>query len=218
MPRPLLLGHRGLRLPGEPAENTLAAFDRALELGCDGFEFDVRRTADGYAVICHDRQYAGSELANLTYAQVRQLPLLQEVLARYAGRAFLDIELKAPGLEEQILAALDQNQPLRGFVVSSFYPDVLQAVRAGDAGVPLGFLCDRESVLGHWRGLPVAYVIAHFSLLSRELLEEVHKSGMKVMVWTVNNVDDMARLSDWGVDGIISDDPGLLARTFSGTS
>ncbi len=212
MSRPLLLGHRGLRVPGEPPENTIAAFGRALELGCDGFEFDVRRTADDQAVIRHDPNYAGLELTAVPYEQVRQLPLLDEVLARYAGRAFLDIELKVAGLEAETSAALQRHPPRGGFVVSSFYPTILEAIRALDERIPLGFLCDRESALAHWRDLPVEYVIPHFSLLNRGLLDELHSVAKKVMIWTVNSVADMLRFRDWGVDGMISDDPGLLAQ------
>lgn len=217
MSRPLLLGHRGLRLPGEPPENTPAAFDRALELGCDGFEFDVRCTKDEQAVLCHDAQYVGRELAAVSHAQVPQLALLDEVLERYSGRAFLDIELKVPGLEVRILEALQQHLPRHGFVISSFYPKILQKLRGLGEGIPLGFIFDRESALAHWRELPVEYVIPHFALLKRELLNQLHKSGKRVMVWTVNNIEDMLRFRDWGVDGIVSDDPSLLVKTVSRT-
>src|SRR5215472_12083538 len=213
MPRPLLLGHRGLRLPGEPPENTIAAFDRALAFGCDGFEFDVRRTADNREVISHDPQYSGSKLAAVPYAQVHHLALLDQVLARYAGRAFLDIELKTPGLEPGTLAAIARNRLQTGFVVSSFFPDILRELRSRNPDLPLGFICDRESRLAHWSELPAEYVIPHFSLLRRELVNHLHECGKKVLVWTVNNVDDMARSVAWKVDGIISDHPSLLVRT-----
>jgi glycerophosphoryl diester phosphodiesterase len=213
MPRPLLLGHRGLRVPGEPLENTIAAFDRALDLGCDGFEFDVRCTADNHAVVCHDPQYSSWKIAFACYAQVHQLALLHDVLTRYAGRAFLDIELKVSGLEETALAALDRQNFTRGFVISSFFPQVLRRLHALDARVPLGFLCDRDASLAHWRELPAEYVIPHFSRLTQNLVSELHATGSKVLVWTVNRPDDMSRFRDWGVDGIISDNPALLVRT-----
>lgn len=213
MHHPLLLGHRGLRLPGEPAENTIAAFDRALELGCDGFEFDVRRTADDHAVICHDSQFSSREVADTPYAQLGELALLDHVLARYAGRVFLDIELKVPGLEQSTLAALERHNLQDGFVVSSFFPRILLELHSLNAYVPLGFLCDRSSSLAHWREITTQYVIPHFSLLTRGLLSEFHDAGRKVMVWTVNSVEDMSRLKDWQVDGMISDNPALLVRT-----
>ncbi|MBZ5549684.1 MAG: glycerophosphodiester phosphodiesterase [Acidobacteriia bacterium] len=63
MTQPLLLGHRGARASRNIPENTLASFELCLQHGCDGFEFDVRRSADGAAVICHDAKYNGMEIA-----------------------------------------------------------------------------------------------------------------------------------------------------------
>ena len=216
MSRPLLLGHRGLRLPGEPPENSIAAFDRALELGCDGFEFDVRRTVDNHAVICHDPQYSSREIASTPYAQLRQLDLLDDILTRYAGRAFLDIELKVPGLEESTLAALDRHNIKSGFVISSFFSQILGQLHSLNDCVPLGFLCDRDSSLAHWRELPAGYVIPRFSMLTLDLVSDLHAAGKKVLVWTVNGPEDISRLKDWEVDGIISDNPALLVRTVDG--
>lgn len=213
MAPPLLLGHRGLRIPGEPPENSIAAFDRALELGCAGVEFDVRRSGDNHLVICHDPHYAAREIASTAYAHIAQLPLLEDVIARYAGRAFLDIELKVPGVEESTLVSLASHNLRSGFVISSFFPSVLQRLRWLNAGVPLGFLCDRHSSLTHWRELPGDYVIPHFSLLTADLISAFHDLGRKVLVWTVNTPEDMSRFGAWGVDGIISDDPALLVRT-----
>jgi glycerophosphoryl diester phosphodiesterase len=213
MSRPLLLGHRGLRLSGQPRENTISAFDSAMQQGCDGFEFDVRRTADDQAVICHDAQFEGVDIATASHLRVQGLCSLGEVLKRYARSAFLDIELKVPGLEQKTVTAIQQTPPQCGFVISSFDRNILIETADTEQSVPLGFICERQSALGHWRDLPVDYVIPHLSLLRRELLHELHRNGKKVIVWTVNDLADMMRFSDWGVDGIISDDPALLVRT-----
>ena len=61
-----------------------------------------------------------------------------------------------------------------------------------------------------WQELPVEYVIPHCTLVRRELIDEIKAAGKKILVWTVNVPGDMKRFSQWGVDGIISDDPGLL--------
>src|SRR4051812_38163996 len=98
--RPLLLGHRGARR-GAP-ENTLEAFDLCLSHRCDGFEFDVRQCAGGRAVICHDPKIRGRDINRSTFAALG-LPSLEDVLARYASRAFLDIELKLAGLEQDVV-------------------------------------------------------------------------------------------------------------------
>ena len=82
-PRPLLLGHRGARALKSIPENTLASFDRALADGCDGFEFDVRLSAGGTAVVCHDAQTGNFEIASASAEQLSALPQLRDVLARY---------------------------------------------------------------------------------------------------------------------------------------
>ncbi len=217
--RPLLLGHRGAR--NYAPENTLAAFDLALEHGCDGFEFDVRRTADGRALICHDENLAGVEIARAGYAEILQrgrlsrerAPLLGDVVARYAGSAFLDIELKVAGLEREVQEVLRQSPPQRGFVVSSFLAEVLKALHARDAHIPLGLICDTRSELVRWPRLPLEYVIPHRKLLTYRLLEEAHVAGRKVLAWTVNSKAEMLRLGKAGVDGLISDDTQRLATT-----
>src|ERR1700756_5746040 len=125
MSAPLLLGHRGSRATKSIPENTIPSFDLALEHGCDGFEFDVRRTADGRAVICYDPQFGGVEIAAAVANQLRDVLTLEQVLSRYRTPAFLDIELKVSGLEQQLLEALETHPPKKGFVVSSFLPGVL---------------------------------------------------------------------------------------------
>lgn len=209
----LLLGHRGTRVSNAVAENTLAAFDLALKSGCDGFEFDVRRTACGTAVICHDEKVQGVSVAKAACGQLESLPCLEDVLARYAGRAFLDIELKVAGLESETLVALREHPPERGYVVSSFLPEVLLELRARSAEVSLGFICDQKKTLDRWPELPVDYVVPKHTLVTAQLVEAVHRASKTLLTWTVNDEKAMRRLAEWGVDGIIADDPDLLVKT-----
>ena len=211
---PLLLGHRGARATRSVSENTIASFDLALEHGCDGFEFDVRLTRDSHSVICHDAEVCGINIASANHSELN-LPLLEDVIARYARRAFLDIELKVIGLEGAVLAALRRHAPSR-FVVSSFLPQVLSDLRSMDANLPLGFICDRTDHLRRWPELPVQYVIPRQDLVHRNLIREIHDGGKNVFVWTVNERDAIRRFADWGVDAIISDDTELLVRTLKG--
>ena len=122
---PLLLGHRGARAFRHIPENTLESFELCLQHGCDGFEFDVRVAGDGQGVICHDATIGGIEIA-ATAAKELRLPALEDVLRQFADRAFLDIELKVAGLEQQTLALLLKHPPQKGYVVSSFLPEVLR--------------------------------------------------------------------------------------------
>lgn len=217
MLRPLLLGHRGARKYAP--ENTLEAFDLALVHGCDGFEFDLRRTADARPILCHDPTLHHHTVAESTFGDLRSavgsLACLEDVVARFAGRAFLDIELKVPRLEDAVIAARRQHG-LSDCVVSSFLPEVLDLLRLRDPLTPRGFIFDSGEGLMRWAALDVQYVMPQHSLVSRELVQDVHAAGRKILVWTVNQEREMLQLAQWGVDGIISDDTKLLCETLRG--
>jgi glycerophosphoryl diester phosphodiesterase len=208
--RPLLLGHRGARAEKSIPENSLASFDRALAHGCDGFEFDVRLSADGQPVICHDAKIQSIEIAQSPATDLA-LPLLDDVLQRYRTMAFLDIELKVPGLEAITLDLLRQHTPLRGFVISSFLPEVVRTIHAIDPAIPLGIICETRAQLSLWPALPTDYVIPYYRLATKGVVAELKSAGKKMLVWTVNSTQGMKRFAAWKVDGIISDNPRRLA-------
>ncbi|HET9407218.1 MAG TPA: glycerophosphodiester phosphodiesterase [Candidatus Sulfotelmatobacter sp.] len=210
--RPLLLGHRGARARRSIPENTFASFDQALADGCHGFEFDVRLTSDGKAVICHDEEFGRLTIARTLAKHLPDLATLEGVLQRYHNSAFLDIELKVPGLEDITLELLAKYPPRRGYVVSSFLPEVLRTLRQKNSQTSLGLICENKSQLAGWQRQPVRYLIVHHRLLTRKLIDEAKDSGKEVFVWTVNRADQMRRFANWGVEGIISDDTECLAR------
>jgi glycerophosphoryl diester phosphodiesterase len=210
---PLLLGHRGARASRSVPENTLASFDLALRHGCDGFEFDVRLSGADRAIVCHDPKVGRITVSRATRRQLVHLPGLDDVLHRYAHRAFLNIELKVKGLETIVLDALREHQPERECVVSSFIPDVVMELKARSGIVPVGIICEKRSQLTHWNQLPVEYVMAHEALIDEELIQAVQDAGRRIFAWTVNDKGSMVRLAGWGIDGIISDDTQLLVRT-----
>ncbi len=211
--RPLLLGHRGARANKSIPENTFASFDQALDDGCDGFEFDVRLTADGAAVLCHDAKVGAVEIGLALGREVKGLPRLEQVIKRYQRNAFLDIELKVAGLEIQVADWLLRYKIRRGFVVSSFLPEVLRGLNRADSALPLGLICETRAQLKLWRTLPVEYVIVRYSLAGQQLIGEMQQEKKKVLVWTVNNRVQMKKFADWSVDGIISDETRMLGET-----
>ena len=225
--RPLLLGHRGCR--GPHPENTFAAFEYALANGCEGFEFDVRTTADDYLVLIHDPKHDGNEVARFTYAGLNDrrkrprldspsdpIAYLDEMLARFASRAWLDIELKVTGVEPKVLRMLRKHPPAKGFVISSFLPGVIRNCYALDPKIPLGLIFKYRSEMKMWRDLPLTHVMPHHEMVSRESVTMFHEAGKKVVTWTVNDEREMLRVAEAGVDGIISDDPQLLSSTLGG--
>jgi glycerophosphoryl diester phosphodiesterase len=213
----LLLGHRGAS--DYAAENTIEAFELALQHGCHGFEFDVRVAADGEAVICHDSQIRRRRIAEHSCAELLArapaLPTLRQILARFSERAYLYIELKVEGLEGALLRALEEHPPRCGYVVGSFFPSVLQAVHRRDASIRLGYICRTRKELPRWRDLPVVAVMPQHRLLNTALIQELHAAGKQIITWTVNRPSEMRSLSAAGLDGILSDDTALLCKTVS---
>jgi glycerophosphoryl diester phosphodiesterase len=210
---PLLLGHRGARAVRQVPENMLASFDLALEHGCDGVEFDLRLSACGRAVVCHNAKVGKVTVARATSRQLLHLPQLEDVLYHLGQRVFLDIELKVKGLESKVLASLRERATAANYVVSSFIPEAVMELKARSAVVPVGIICQNAGQLARWRELPVEYVIVHYPLITRKLIRTIHSAGRKVFAWTVNDKQSMLRLANGGVDGIISDKTQLLVKT-----
>ena len=208
--RPLLLGHRGASKYAP--QNTVAAFKLVLDHGCDGFEFDVRYTRDFRPVICHNPLYRRRRIEKHLLSEF-SLPCADEVIGSFLGHAFLDIELKASGQLALILNAL-RAADRKKFVISSFLPDVLQAVHASDNDISLGIICENARQLRRWPSLPIRSVIVERKLATNSLVKELHSADKQVFVWTVNRQKEMFRLSELEVDALISDDTLLLARTF----
>ncbi len=232
--RPLLLGHRGCRLRGFH-ENFHSAFEHALASGCDGFEFDVRVTADQRPVCVHDDSIGNVDVIACSYEQlskeyirkfkkaesVEGIPCLPDVLEAYQRKAFLNIELKITGLEQFTLQLLRKFPPRRGYCVSSFLPEVIceiaeRAPAELGTDVQLGFVFDVVSGLKSWPSMPGPWVVPRHNLVTQELVQAVHATGRKILTWTVNRPADMERFAEWGVDGLISDDPALLCQTING--
>jgi len=229
MAKPLLLGHRGAR--NYAPENTIEAFEQALADGCDGFEFDVRLTADQIAVVCHDPTYRRLALSRSSYAKLQEkspdLCTLESVLTGFRNRAFLNVELKVAGAEELLIELLREHPAKKGLIVSSFLPSIVLRLHELGASFPLGIICENRRQLARWKELPVQAVMVERGLVTRKLVDEMRTTPLKptqglngaldaprqIFVWTVNSARDMKKFAAMGVDGIISDDTKLLAKT-----
>lgn len=209
--RPLLLGHRGAKKYAP--ENTIKAFELALQHGCDGFEFDVRYTKDARCVICHDPVHLRRRIQSRMFREL-SLPPAEQVIRSFAARAYLDIELKVAGDARSLHQALEGHSTDR-YVISSFLPSVLESVAATRPGTALGLICENVRQLSAWSRLSLNALMLDLKLVTPALIEELHAAGKQVFVWTVNKRRDMERLASLGVDALISDDTRLLAETFA---
>jgi glycerophosphoryl diester phosphodiesterase len=213
---PVFLGHRGTRIYAP--ENTFAAFDIAIDHGCDGVEFDVRRTADDVAVVCHDAHFHHVKVMDSTLAELRllqHLPTLGETLKEYANLAYINIELKDDGLEPETIRLLKEFPAERGLLVSSFLPEVIEALATlrGDLDIPLGYICRNLKLLERWKTLPISHAMINHKIYSKTLHRELSAAGIKIFIWTINDAAELERFRELGVDGIISDDTKLARLT-----
>ena len=221
--RPLLLGHRGHREPRwNEAENTLAAFERALAQGCDGFELDLHCTADGRIVVHHDAAVrVDSEAVAIAEASLRtlrrlrpEMATLDQVLRRFRQRAWMDLEIKTEAAVDGTAEELKRRRPQAGCVVSSFEPEVLGRMAKLEAGLPLCLNLRRPCSLRRLAGLRartgLSWVAPHVAGCTAWYVRRLRAAGWRVLVWTVNRPAKMRLLARAGVDAIVSDDPGRL--------
>jgi glycerophosphoryl diester phosphodiesterase len=226
----LVLAHRGARRLAP--ENTVAAFALALELGADGVELDVRRTADGALVVCHAAEIPGGHLCELPLPVVRELapavPRLEEALDVCAG-AVVNIEIKnRPGdadwdptdeVAGQVVELLDRRGGSDDVLVSSFNLATVDQVRVLAPGCPTALLTYGPDLLPalevvdtHGHSALHPHVAAMTGAAGAEILGRAHARGIRVNVWTVNDDDEVRRLGTAGVDAVITDAPDLALR------
>ena len=213
--RALIVAHRGAW--DQAPQNSLASVRRAVELGCDGVEFDVRRTADGQMVVVHDGRLRGRAVRRLTHGEVQsrmragQAPLLSDALDAAAGRLLVDIELKEDGYVEEAMALVVQHLPPDSYVVTSFLAGVLAQVkrhrpqtRAGLLVAPRGARQARRRV----RETGADFLLPHVSLVRSGIAEWAAAEGLALWVWTVNDDHSLRALhGDPRVAALITDSP-----------
>jgi glycerophosphoryl diester phosphodiesterase len=221
---PLVIAHRGASAAA--VDNSLGAFERAIEGGADMIEFDVRRTGDGELIAFHDTRVAGRRVTTLTRAQIEAAvghrpPRLEEVLELTAGRIGLDVEIKEDGDVARILDAVTAWGDPGDLIVTSFLDSVVAQVkrRAPEVrvGLLLGVARPRPYTRTRWSELfPVArarrcgadLIAPHGRLAALGATDRAAAAGLPSLVWTINEDPALRRfLADPRVAGVITDVP-----------
>lgn len=223
-----VIAHRGASA-AEP-ENSLAAFLRAVEMGSDAVELDVRRTADGVLVVHHDPiTSTGQRIENSARRELAaDIAHLEDALAACGGIA-VNLEIKAPERDggrgddrpnaadhghqvvDETMALLESLGGGPRWVVSSFSEDIV--ARAGNASprVRTALLCERAEP----SDIEVALAARCWGIhpgdrwVTRSFVNAAHGCGLAVNVWTVDDPSRQRELMAWGVDGIITNVPDV---------
>lgn len=229
------LAHRGGSLLGGNLgrENTLHAFANAVSLGYRYLETDVHATADGHLVAFHDdvldrvtdatgaiRELPLAAVREARIAGIDQVPTLDEVFEHFPEQR-INIDIKAPGAIEPLVAAIDAHRAHDRVCVGSFTPSSLERFRrlsgrqvptsVGPRGIAWTGLVPMLPRLLASPGvafqMPVDHVVGgrRVRLLTPWLLDSAHRRGKVVHVWTINDSEQMHQLIDLGVDGLVTD-------------
>jgi len=218
----LKVGHRGASAY-EP-ENTLRSFRRAIELGVDAVELDVRRTKDNEVVVIHNSDVnkttdgSGSvsdftleEIKKLVTDEGEQIPTLGEVLELVGKRVKVLVELKETGIEEKVLDVVQEKGLLDNVVIISFHEDALRKVRELSDEVATGLVYVRHrNPIQAALELKAEYLLPLYRFTHSADVKKAHEKGLKVIVWTINKPEEVAEYKKKGVDGIASDRPDIL--------
>lgn len=237
---PLRIAHRGASGLGLAPENTLAAFEQAIQLGVDILEIDVHATRDGQIVVLHDaaidRTTDGTGLvAELSSEQVsradagswfgadftgERVPLLEEVLDLARHRALVLIEIKADFITERILQVVETVVAAEHVVLQSFNPATVERIKLLAPALPTALLIGQlpttpSRVRARRLVQQVLQVGANVlaiwhATLTPPFLEEMRKRGIAVWAWTVDQDIIMRDLAMMGVQGIITNYPDQL--------
>ena len=219
----LIIAHRGA--PSDARENTIKSFERAIALGTDMIEFDVRRTKDKALIAYHDESIQGRPVKELTFEAIDQMarsqgfeiPTVEEVLRFNRGKKKLDVELKEEGYEKEVVELISRYFEEDQFVITSFHDASLKTIKEGYPRIQVGLILGKFKASLRTRiseffptkrcnEAKADFMVAHWKLLRFGFLARAERNNNPVFVWTVNE-EEMIRklLQDGRVYGIVTD-------------
>jgi glycerophosphoryl diester phosphodiesterase len=225
----LKIGHRGAR--GYEAENTLASFQKAIDLKVDGIELDVHLSTDGELMVIHDEtvdrttngkglvnSFTKTELQNFSIEANNKIPTLSAVFDLVDRRCFINIELKSFETAAKVVTLIEKyihekNWKYTDFIVSSFNWDALEEVNFVNPEIPIAVLTetDLDKALAFAKIIQAKAINPDFQLLNIENTKKLQQNGFKIFPWTVNETADIERMQSFNVNGIISDFPDKIS-------
>jgi len=228
------IAHRGASAY-EP-ENTLRAFERAIQMGATMLELDIHLSRDGYPIVIHDAEVSRTtnckgQVSDMTLKQIRELdagkgervPTLTEVIDLARDRAKLYIELKGQRTPVPVVDALSSMAFMDQVIISSFYPWLIQKIKFLNPKIRTSLLIrseDQEADFVEW-ALAVAADYVHpaweneiptpSKLLTPDMLINIRRQGLGLVIWQEDRPSELQELVKLGPDGICTNTPDVLA-------
>lgn len=224
----LKIAHRGAKAY-EP-ENTLQAFQKALDLNSDGIELDVHVSSDGQIIVIHDEtidrttnekglvnSFSLSELKSFLIDGKYQIPTLNEVFDLVDKKCLINIELKGLATPSKVVALIEEyiaekNWNYNHFIISSFDWNMLEETSNLNPNIPIGVLTEEDlsKALAFAEKIKAKAIHPDFQLLNENNVLQMQDKGFLVLPWTVNSEEDIQKVKSYKVNGIISDNPDKI--------
>ena len=224
----LKIAHRGAKAY-EP-ENTLQAFQKALDLNSDGIELDVHLSNDGHIIVIHDETidrttngkglvnaFSLSELKSFLIDGKYQIPTLNEVFDLVDKKCLINIELKGLETPSKVVQLIEEyisekNWNYNHFIISSFDWNMLKETSNLNPNIPIGVLTEEnlDTALAFAEKIKAKAIHPDFNLLNTENTKRIKEKGFLVLPWTVNTEEDILKVKSYNVNGIISDNPDKI--------
>jgi glycerophosphoryl diester phosphodiesterase len=218
-----IISHRG-RTSRKSADNTLASVNDAIELKVEMVEVDIRQTKDSQIVCFHDPDIQGELIRDLDYSEIiekdSQIPTLEQVLWSAKGKIGIEIELKEPGYELEVVSIARDYFNYDKFVLKSFHPQVVERVKEIDQKIFAGLLVGSAFSLEQlFFTLKEAFTSTNFKQTNADFISPYYKifeagwfsrftrNNVPIQVWTVNDVESIRTLINQQVHSIITDIP-----------
>jgi len=216
----LKVGHRGAR--AYKIENTLESYKKAITLGANAIELDVRKSKDGKLIIIHDDnlkrvfgkeiQVNSAKLKELKQLTENKIPTLKEALQ------FIDkkvekilVELKEIGYEKKVLEVIRKEKLKDRVIIVSFHEQALFNVRKVYSKIETGLIYSKyKNPIDAALKLDTQYLVPFYRFTHTKNIADAHKNNLKVIVWTINTKKEAKEYIAKGVDGIASDKPDIF--------
>jgi len=234
-PKTAIIAHRGAGHRGPSKithENTLAAFEAAIQAGADAIELDLHRTADGIIMVHHEAgpQRSRRLWREMTWVEIQQyahrrgyaIPTIEETLKLCAGRIALDIELKEAGYENDVLALTGRYYDRSTVAYTSFDASTIKRIKGIDTRAITGLIVGPGATssrggksgeifaIRRARRCGADFIAPDWRLLESGDRQTYRKAGFPLIVWTVNSRARATKLIANGFAGIITDFPEIM--------
>ncbi|MBI5849050.1 MAG: glycerophosphodiester phosphodiesterase [Nitrospirae bacterium] len=216
----LKIGHRGAG--AYEIENTVESFKKAVELGANAVELDVRQSKDGHLILSHDdnlKRVFGidlpvheASLAELKKTSGNKMITLEDALQALGSKVKkILVELKEIGHEKKILDTIKKEKRKGKVIIVSFHTEALDAVRKLDQEIETGLIYTKfRNPIEAALKLQAQYLVPLYRFTHTRDIEKAHKNNLKVIVWTINTEEEARTYRAKGVDGIATDKPDIF--------